>query len=118
MSKYARVENNIVMEIIDFNPEGKFTDEIVTQFVECPDDTKQNMIYENNQFSEYVKVLTAEEQRQVIINQLAKLDTSMTRTEENIITHMINTSNYQPYQREIDTISQKQALRLQLSQLQ
>lgn len=45
MSKYARLENNIVMEIIDFNPKGKFTPEIVSQFVECNGNTTQRMIY-------------------------------------------------------------------------
>lgn len=61
---------------------------------------------------------TIEEQRQSIINQLAQLDKSLTRTEENIISHMIDALNYQPYQREIDIATQKQTLRNQLQSLQ
>ena len=53
---YARIENNKVMEVIDFNPVGCFTEEVVSQFVECPNNTKQNMAYDPNanEFSEYI----------------------------------------------------------------
>jgi hypothetical protein len=59
---YARVENGIVMEIIDFNPEGRFTDEIVAQFVECPDGTLQGYVYSNGTFSDPAPVATPVQQ--------------------------------------------------------
>jgi hypothetical protein len=55
--KWARVENNIVMEIIEFNPIGCFTEEIVSQFVECLDDTQQHMIYENGVFTNFTPII-------------------------------------------------------------
>jgi len=48
---FARVQNGVVMEIIDFNPEGRFTEEIVAQFIACPDETQQQWIYADGAFS-------------------------------------------------------------------
>jgi hypothetical protein len=48
---WARVENGIVRELIDFDPKGCFTDEIMAQFVECPDGTEQGWNYLNGTFS-------------------------------------------------------------------
>lgn len=76
---------------------------------------------ERNEAGEVIAVedgLTVEEQRQTIINQLAELDKSLTRTEENIISHLIDTTSYQPCQREFDIANQKQALRQQLHELE
>jgi len=48
---YARVENGIVMELINFNPEGCFTEEIFAQFIACPEGTQQNWLYANGTFT-------------------------------------------------------------------
>jgi hypothetical protein len=48
--KFARLENNVVVETIDFDPQGKFTTEIVTQFKECPEDVEQKWEYINNKW--------------------------------------------------------------------
>jgi len=48
---FARIENGIVKEIINFNPEGCFTEEIVAQFIQCPDDTEQLWFYTNGTFT-------------------------------------------------------------------
>ncbi len=46
--KYARVENGIALEIIDFNPVGAYTEEIASQFIQCPDEVEQNWTLKNN----------------------------------------------------------------------
>lgn len=43
--KWARVDNGIVMEITDIDPEGRFTQEIVDQFRECPEEVEQGWTY-------------------------------------------------------------------------
>lgn len=52
--KYARIENDKVLEIIDFNPEGCFTAEIVAQFVPCDELVEQNDMHENGVFSKLI----------------------------------------------------------------
>lgn len=42
MTTYARFINDVVAEIIDFNPAGRFTGEIAALFVEVPDGTGIN----------------------------------------------------------------------------
>ena len=43
--KWARLTDNKVMEVIEFDPTGRFTDELVSQFVQCPDEVEQNWTY-------------------------------------------------------------------------
>lgn len=43
--KWARVENDIVMETTDIDPEGRFTPDIVAQFRECPEEVEQGWTY-------------------------------------------------------------------------
>ena len=38
---WARIENGLVMELIDFDPVGCYTDELVAQFIPCPEGTEQ-----------------------------------------------------------------------------
>jgi hypothetical protein len=83
--RYARIENNKVMEIIDFNPVNRFTDEIVAQFVECNRDTEQHMEYINGVFERKVHVKTAEEQKQLIHSQLEDIDKKSVRDSEDLI---------------------------------
>lgn len=42
MATYARIANNTVIEVIDFDPAGRFTSEIAQQFVPVPDGTGQH----------------------------------------------------------------------------
>lgn len=51
MANWARVENGVVMELIDFNPEGCFTEEIVAQFTACPAEMQQQWFYTNGAFT-------------------------------------------------------------------
>jgi hypothetical protein len=54
MSKWARAENNIVVETTDIDPTGRFTPELVAQFIECPEEVEQGWQYLNGIFSERV----------------------------------------------------------------
>ena len=106
--KYARIENNIVQEIIDFNPQGRYTQKIVQQFIECPESTKQNMIYENGEFKENVVVIDPID---TIMNELAELDKVITRQVEQMYEDAGITPSYQPM---VDAMTRKQELRLLL----
>lgn len=46
--KWARVENNEVMEITDINPDGRFHPSLI--WVECPADVQQGYIRDNEVF--------------------------------------------------------------------
>jgi hypothetical protein len=53
--KYARIVDNIVLETF-IPPVGVdiyecFTPEIVSQFIECPEEVQQNWTYQDNNFS-------------------------------------------------------------------
>lgn len=54
MSKFARIENNTVMEVIDFDPTGRFAPDFV--FVPCGDEVGDNDTYnpKTKKFSRYV----------------------------------------------------------------
>lgn len=112
--KYARIEDNKVMEVIDFNPIGCFTDEIVNQFVECNDNTKQNMIYESGTFSEYVYTPTIEEQKQIIKLELERLDSIVPRIVEDVVSQ----GNFVIDEKKSIIIAQKESLRGQLRELE
>jgi hypothetical protein len=84
MSKYARVENGMVREIIDFNPEGRFTQEIVSQFVKCDDSVKQHFTYSNNEFHEPVPPEIVEVKQPSLEEQLNSLKSQMLALEEQI----------------------------------
>ena len=47
---WARLENNIVIEIINFDPTDKFTSDLV--WVECDETAKEFMVFENGSFRE------------------------------------------------------------------
>ena len=57
MSKYARIENGQVMEIIDFNPTGKFAPDFV--FVACDDTVGERDSY-NEVTGEFTKFVMPE----------------------------------------------------------
>ena len=44
MSKFARLEDNVVMEVIDFDPTGKFAPDFV--FVSAPDTVGERDVYD------------------------------------------------------------------------
>ncbi|MBB78352.1 MAG: hypothetical protein CL844_05065 [Crocinitomicaceae bacterium] len=46
MSKFARIENGTVMEIIDFDPAGKYAPDFVAMFVPCPDTVGERDTYD------------------------------------------------------------------------
>jgi hypothetical protein len=51
MSKWARVVDGIVVETTNIDPMGRFTDELVAQFKECPEEVEQGWQYVNGVFS-------------------------------------------------------------------
>lgn len=48
MSKWARIENNRVMETTDVDPSGRFHPSLV--WVQCSDEVESGFIYVNNVF--------------------------------------------------------------------
>ena len=50
--KWAIVENNNVIEVINFNPKGKYPKEIENEFLKCPEYVKSGYIYINNEWYE------------------------------------------------------------------
>lgn len=48
--KYARLVKGVVIEIVDFDPTGRFVKEIEEQFIECDEETKQNQLYQGGKF--------------------------------------------------------------------
>lgn len=49
--RWARIENNKVMEITDIDPSGRFVIEIEEQFILCDETVSENDKYENGVFS-------------------------------------------------------------------
>ena len=84
--KYARVEEGIVREIINFNPKGKFVKEIEEQFVKCTEDTKQNDIYKDGVFTTPLpKLPTQEELNQQITNDINSSNNELLEIFEDIV---------------------------------
>lgn len=56
MTKYARIENGQVMEIINFDPTGKFAPDFVAMFVPCPDTVGERDTYnaKTGKFTKFV----------------------------------------------------------------
>lgn len=117
--KWARVENNIVREIIDFRPEGRFTDEIVNQFVECDDTVEQHSLFKEGKFYKPSLLLEPIDEKQIIELQLDELDKKSVRDAEDIYDVLIKKeiilSSDVPYIAERK--EQKKVLREQLSNL-
>lgn len=118
------IQDNIGGVKMSYKLQHKVTKNSIAIFDEIDDELINQLIKNNGakpndyEVVEFVpETATAEQQRQQILKQLEQLDKHLTRTEENIISHLIDTSNYQPYQREIDIANQKQALRQQLQEL-
>lgn len=111
--KYARIENGKVVETIPFNPTGCFTEDIVNQFVECPEDTEQNDLYGNGVFTKPLQNIETDE-RQEILNKLAKLDIEVPRILEDIIEQ----GNFNIHPSKMAVINEKIQLRQQLNNLE
>jgi len=47
---WARLENNIVKEVINFDPTDKFTSDLI--WVKCDETAKEFMVFENGSFRE------------------------------------------------------------------
>lgn len=45
---WARLENNVVMELTDIDPEGRFHPSLI--WIVCPADVQQGYIQENGEF--------------------------------------------------------------------
>ena len=50
---YARIENGVVVEVIDFNPEGRF--EARLQWEECPAETRQGWVFRDGVVRDYTQ---------------------------------------------------------------
>ncbi|MDR3542899.1 MAG: hypothetical protein P4L69_18335 [Desulfosporosinus sp.] len=74
---WARVENGVVIEIINFDPTGCFTDEIVTQFILCPAGTHQGWLYANGTFTALTPPV-AEVQPPTTTDRLAAVEAAIT----------------------------------------
>ena len=78
MSKYARIENGEVMEIITFNPAGKFAPDFV--FVECDDTVGERDTYDatTGKFTKFViprqRRLLSRPQRKAKISRSGRTD--------------------------------------------
>ena len=46
---WARIENNVVMELTDIDPTGRYHDSLI--WVECPPDTQRGYIYNSGEFT-------------------------------------------------------------------
>lgn len=44
MAKWARIENNVVMEVTDIDPEGRFHPSLI--WVACGDEVDQRWVYD------------------------------------------------------------------------
>lgn len=74
MTTYARIDNNAVIEVIDFDPAGRFTGEIVALFTEVPDGTgQQDTLNQDGTWTKYI-VPPAPEPVPVSIRTLTKLE--------------------------------------------
>ena len=58
--KWARIENEKVVEIIDFDPKGRYHPSIEKQFIECDDTIEQHYEYKNKKFSKPAIVVIEE----------------------------------------------------------
>jgi len=70
--RWARVENGIVREIIDLEPQGRYTPEIVAQFAVCDDTVVENDIHEDGHFKKPIIVIdeVAEIEKQLEENKI------------------------------------------------
>ncbi|CAD5747883.1 hypothetical protein BvCmsNSP073_04699 [Escherichia coli] len=46
---WARIENNVVMELTDIDPTGRYHDSLI--WVECPADTQPGYTYSSGEFT-------------------------------------------------------------------
>lgn len=46
--KWARIENNAVMEVTTIDPEGRFHSDLI--WVSCPEEVDQRWTYDGNEF--------------------------------------------------------------------
>ena len=54
---WARIENNVVIELTDIDPAGRFHPSLI--WVECPADTQHGYIYSNGEFTPPPEVLAS-----------------------------------------------------------
>jgi len=111
--KWARIENGIVMEIIDVEPIGRYTEEIVNQFNTCEDDTEQGDIFEEGIYSK-PQIIPPSEIDTILIR-LSQLNLVIDSQTEQIYTDLGKLPSYQPI---ADAMLEKQSLRQRLQDLE
>jgi hypothetical protein len=82
--KWCRLDNDTVIEIIDFDPKGRFVKEIEEKFVKCTDEVKQGYEYNKGEFKQKVITLTKQQENEQIINEIKRFDTQLIRLIEDI----------------------------------
>lgn len=79
---WARIENNIVREVIDFDPEGKFHPSLI--WVECSNDIKEGSSFVDGVFTAPSTTLPEWTVKEVAIAELAASDIKVLRRIEEI----------------------------------
>lgn len=74
MTTYARFINGTAVEVIDFNPAGRFTGEIAALFTEVPDGTGANDTLENGVWTKWIAPPTPEPLPPPPVRVLTKLE--------------------------------------------
>lgn len=64
MAKWARIKDNVIVEIIDFDPEGKFHPDIVWQ--EVPNNAETGMVNRDGQWVTLEKPVVKSELEQIL----------------------------------------------------
>ena len=118
--RIARINNNKVIEIINFIPPEEQIINSGEQFIECDESTKQGYRYNEGIFEEILP--TAEEllerQRQAILSELTELDKLITRDAENFYQALNIPLNFQRGGQLLsDVVSKKVELRNNLNNL-
>ena len=85
MAKWCRTENDTVIEIIGFDPKGRFVKELEDRFVKCPQGTKQGDIFINGVLTPKEAIEPTQEQiKSSIIQQIKQTDLEIIRLIEDI----------------------------------
>ena len=75
MTTYARIIDNTVIEVIDFDPAGRFTGEIVALFTEVPDGTgQQDTLNQDGTWTKYIAPPEPEPLQPPAVRTLTKLE--------------------------------------------
>ena len=74
MTTYARVQNNTVLDVIDFDPSGRFHPDVAAMYISVPDGTVSNAkLINRNWVNPIVPVMTVEHIAQMEAAQAAQV---------------------------------------------